>query len=46
MNGWTVIGDNDKSDGVKLYDYCKQTRDKFPKQPDSHPIVRVRIASI
>ena len=42
LSGWTVIADNDKSDKVKLYDFYKQTRDKFPKQPDSHPIVRVR----
>ena len=42
LSGWSVIGDNDKSNKVKLYDFYKQTRDKFPKQPDSHPIVRVR----
>ena len=41
LSGWSVIGDNDKSSKVKLYDFYKQTRDKFPKQPDSHPIVRV-----
>ena len=39
---WGTITGNDKSDRVKLDSFYKATRDKFPKQPDSHPIVRVR----
>ena len=39
---WGTITGNDKSDRVKLDSFYKATRDKFAKQPDSHPIVRVR----
>ena len=27
LSGWSVIGDNDKSSKIKLYDFYKQTRD-------------------
>ena len=39
---WGTITGNDKTNRVKLDNFYKSTRDKFQKQPDSHPIVRVR----
>ena len=34
---WGTITGNDKADRVKLDSFYKATRDKFAKQPDSHP---------